>query len=76
MTLLLWITAAASLVAVWINIQRHVACFWIWAVTNAVWTFADATHGLLPQAALQLVYFGLSIYGIAKWRDHGPQAAT
>ncbi len=76
MTLILWITAAASLVAVWINIQRHVACFWIWAVTNAVWAWADATHGLAPQAALQIVYLGLSLYGISKWRDHGPQAAT
>ncbi len=76
MTLILWITAVASLVAVWINIQRHVACFWIWVVTNAVWAWADAMHGLMPQAALQTVYLGLSVYGIAKWRDHDAQAAT
>ena len=76
MTLILWITAVASLVAVWINIQRHVACFFIWAATNAVWAWADAVHGLMPQAALQIVYLGLSVYGIAKWRDHGAKAAT
>ncbi len=76
MTLLLWITAAASLLAVWINIQRHVACFWIWAITNATWAWADATHGLMPQAALQLVYLGLSVYGIAKWSRHDQETAT
>ncbi len=76
MTGLLWITAAASLLGVWLNIHRHVACFWIWSATNAVWAFADVTHGLLPQAALQVVYFGLSVYGIVKWRSNGQEAAT
>ncbi len=76
MTGLLWITVAASLLGVWLNIQRHVACFWIWAASNVVWAFADVTHGLLPQAALQAVYFGLSIYGIVKWRKHDQETSA
>jgi len=71
-----WLTAVASLLGVWLNIQRRVACFWIWSITNATWAYADAMHGLLPQAALQIVYFGLSVYGIVKWREHGQEAAT
>ena len=67
MTTLYWITSAAALVGVLLNIRKHVACFWIWAATNAIWTYADLTHDLLPQATLQAVYFGLSIYGIVKW---------
>ena len=62
-----WLTSIASLVAVLFNIKKHVASFWIWAGTNAVWTYADLTHGLLPQAALQAVYFALSLYGIWNW---------
>ena len=62
-----WLTAAASLLGVWLNIHRHVACFWIWSVTNATWAVADYTHGLHAQAALQAVYFFLAIYGIRKW---------
>jgi len=73
---LLWIAAVASLLAVWLNIHRHVACFFIWTVTNAVWVYADLTHGLLPQAALQMTYVGLSIYGIVKWRSDGQEAAS
>ena len=67
MTILYWLTSLAALVGVWLNIRKHVACFWIWAMTNAVWTYADFTHDLLPQAALQAVYFALSIFGIWKW---------
>ena len=68
MTLLYWITAVASLIGVWLNIHRHVACFWIWACTNAVWAYADVAHGLLSQAVVQCTYFFLALYGIAKWR--------
>jgi hypothetical protein len=49
--------------------HRHVACFWIWGVTNAAWAYADVTHGLAPQATVQSVYFAMSIYGIARWRN-------
>ena len=62
-----WLVAIAALIAVWLNIRRHVACFWIWAGTNAVWTHADWTHGLHAQAALQAVYFVFSLYGIHAW---------
>ena len=64
---LYWLTAAAALVGVALNIHRHVACFYIWFVTNSVWVIADLRHGIFPQAALQAVYVALSIYGIVKW---------
>lgn len=73
MTALYWLTAVASLLGVWLNIHRHVACFWIWACTNAVWAYADATHGLLAQAAVQSAYLVLAIYGIVRWRAPRPR---
>ena len=69
MTTVYWLTSLAALVGVWLNIKKQVACFWIWAVTNAVWVYADVAHGIYPQAALQAIYFGLAIYGIWKWRS-------
>ena len=63
-----WLVAVAAVVGVWFNIRLHVVAFWIWACTNAAWVYADLTHGLLPQAALQAVYFLLSLYGIYCWR--------
>ena len=62
-----WLVSMASLIAVILNIKKSVLSFWIWSGTNAVWTYADLTHGLFAQAALQGVYFVLSIYGIWTW---------
>src|SRR5262249_17667445 len=64
-----WITAVASLLAVWLNIRHCGACFWIWSVTNAIWMYADVVHGLMPQAIVQGIYLALSFYGITAWRN-------
>lgn len=75
MSIILWAVASASLVGVWLNIQRHVACFWIWAVTNAVWMIVDVAHGIPAQACLQGVYLLLAVYGIVKWSRHSTETA-
>lgn len=64
---LYWTTAAAALVGVWLNIHGRRACFAIWAATNATWAVVDYVHGIHAQAALQTVYFALSLYGLWKW---------
>ncbi len=68
MEVVYWGTAIASLVAVWLNIKQQAACFLIWGITNATWTVVDYLHGIYAQAVLQLVYLGLSVYGLRKWR--------
>ena len=65
--MLYWLTSLAALIGIWLNIRGHVACFWIWAVTNLIWAIADLQHGLPQQAVLQGIYFGMSIYGIWCW---------
>jgi nicotinamide riboside transporter PnuC len=74
--MLYWLTSAASLVAVWLNIRKHRACFAIWAVTNAAWAYADFRHGLPAQAVLQLCYFALSLYGLSNWRERQSQTGV
>ena len=76
MTVVFWLTAIASLAGVWLNIERKAACFVLWMVSSAVWAFADATHGLVPQALVQACYFCLSIHGFVRWRRHGREAAA
>ncbi len=63
-----WVTAAASLVGVWLNIKQRAICFVLWTGTNATWAVVDYLHGIYAQAALQLVYFTLSIYGFLAWK--------
>ena len=67
MSIVYWLTSAAALLGVWLNIKKHVASFCIWSFTNAIWTYADIVHGIYPQAVLQGIYFLLSLYGIRKW---------
>ncbi len=65
--MLYWVTSLASLIGVWINIKKNVACFWIWGFTNATWTYVDFSHEIYPQVALQAACFLLACYGIGKW---------
>lgn len=67
MELIYWATAALALAGVVLNIRKNKFCFLLWGFTNATWTFADATHGLWPQAVLQAIYFLLSVYGLMSW---------
>lgn len=73
MSVLAWITAIASLVGVWLNIRRHVACFWIWTGTNVIWTVIDLQAGIYAQATLQAVYVGLALYGLWSWSQDPPE---
>ena len=61
-----WTTAALSLTGVVLNIRRVRACFYVWAVTNAAWAAVDAWYG--AQAAQQVAYFALAIWGIVAWK--------
>jgi nicotinamide mononucleotide transporter len=71
MDALYWLVSLAALAGVWLNVRKHVACFYVWSVTNAVWTYADWMHGRHAQAALQAVYFALSFWGILAWSRKG-----
>ena len=65
--MLYWLISIAALIGVWLNIRKHVGCFWIWVATNATWAVVDYTHGIYSQATLQAIYCALSIYGIWQW---------
>lgn len=63
-----WLTAAASIFGVVLNIRKRHECFYVWAITNAAWTVIDVMHGVWSQAFLQAVYFCLAVWGIRSWR--------
>jgi len=65
---LFWIVTLASIVGTVANIYKRRWCFAVWAATNATWCAYDAYLGIWPQAALMGVYFGLAVYGLAKWK--------
>jgi hypothetical protein len=72
-TVLFWIVAVVSIAGVLLNIHGRRICFVLWAATSATWTVADVVHGLPQQAAVQAVYFVLSLYGLWRWRPAAPR---
>lgn len=65
---LMWLVTVASIVATVANIHKRQWCFVIWLATNILWALYDVHKTAYPQAALQIVYAGLSAWGIWKWR--------
>jgi len=65
-----WIVTTLSIVGVVANIYKKQWCFYIWTVTNFAWMVIDYQAGIVSQSALHLIYFGLAIWGIIKWRKN------
>jgi hypothetical protein len=68
---MIWCLAALSLLGVILNIRHDRRCFAIWMVTNGSWAVVDAAHGIWGQAALQAIYFAMSVWGFIRWA-HSP----
>lgn len=66
-----WFITGLALLGVWLNIHKHVACFWIWAFTNLAWAVVDCNAGIQAQTVLHLAYFVLALYGIRAWGEGG-----
>ena len=63
-----WIIAILSIAGNFLNVKKRVEGFYLWGITNLAWVAIDIKAGLYAQAALFLVYTGLAIWGIWKWR--------
>ena len=64
----LWVLAAVSFYATWINADKRWQCWALWMATNTVWAVHWVIVGECPAAVLQVAYFGLSVRGLWLWR--------
>ena len=69
MTLISWLFALIALIGVVLNIQKLRYCFYLWIVSNAGNAIYAASKEAWSLAALFIVYFALSIWGVIKWRN-------
>jgi len=58
-----------SIIGVVANIHHKRWCFAVWMFTNAAWAVVDFAYGIYSQSLLQMVYFGLAVWGYWKWRQ-------
>ena len=64
----MWLVTVASIIGTVANVYGRRWCFWVWLGTNSAWAAYDGWLGAWPQMALMLVYAGLSVAGLVKWR--------
>lgn len=69
-----WILTGLSILGTLYNLQKRVAGWIIWTISNVGWIISFSMKGLPAEATLFSVYLILSIYGIFKWMK--PSAAT
>jgi membrane protein implicated in regulation of membrane protease activity len=73
---LMWLVTILSIVGTVANIYGRRWGFAVWLGTNLSWAIYDAWIGAWAQAVLFLVYAGLAIWGLVKWRGGRPVETT
>ena len=69
--LLPWILTIVSIVAAVLNIKKRRSSFAIYTLANIGWIAVNIYHGIYAQAALFLVFTGLSTWGWIEWGKRG-----
>ncbi len=62
-----WILTGLSILGTWFNIQKKVAGWIVWTISNIGWIVSFSLKGMIAEATLFSVYLVLSIYGVYKW---------
>ena len=65
---LMWVVTIASIIGTVANVYKKSWCFIVWASTNFMWVVYNIHKEIYAQAALWVVYFGLSVWGWCKWK--------
>lgn len=68
MQILTWLLTILSLIGVVLNTHQDRRCFYIWIVTNSCWAIVDFSKGIYAQATMFVLYLGLSVWGLYKWK--------
>jgi nicotinamide riboside transporter PnuC len=63
-----WLITGLALCGTILNIYKNRCCFFVWLVTNSFFCLLDLHARLYSQAFLFLVYIGLAVWGLVKWK--------
>ncbi len=69
--LLPWTLTMVSIVAAVLNIKKRRSSFAIYTIANIGWIAVNVYHGIYAQAALFVVFTGLSTWGWIEWGKRG-----
>lgn len=64
-----WVFVAFALTGSVLNVRKNRWCFAFWLASNVGLFAINVSIEQWPQAALFVVYAGLSVWGFVSWRD-------
>lgn len=67
------IATILSILGAIINAQEKIEGFYIWIVSNVLWTIYCIDSNQIPLGLTFIVYIGISAYGIKEWRKNEKQ---
>jgi nicotinamide riboside transporter PnuC len=62
-----WLITAASIIGTVANVNQQAWCFWIWLVTNTLWTVVHYRKKQYSSAFLFAFYTVLAVWGLIRW---------
>lgn len=74
--ILTWVLTCTSVTAVVLNIKKKRFSFLIFLAANAGWIAVNLAKGIPAQAALFVVYSGLSVWGFIEWGRNPPAGSS
>ena len=66
-TVITWSLTLLSIFGAILNIKKRRSGFAVYTLANLGWIIVDIYHGIYAQAALFVVFTGLSIWGWIEW---------
>ncbi len=57
-----------AITGVVLNNRKLIACFWIWLISNGITAAIHFHAGIWGLFARDVIFFGLAIEGIIRWR--------
>ncbi|BED92963.1 MAG: nicotinamide mononucleotide transporter [Candidatus Paraimprobicoccus trichonymphae] len=63
-----WFLTIISLVGTVFNVNKNIACFYIWFFGDIFWLSLDIYNKTYGRAFLDLVQLAMAIWGIISWK--------
>ncbi len=64
-----WSLTCTSILGAVLNVKKRRSGFIAYTVANVGWVAVDIYYGVYAQAALFIVFTGLSVWGLITWKD-------
>ena len=63
-----WLATSLSLLGIFLNAKKIIACWWVWIVSDVAWIIYFLNPVDPQSLVLWIVFIGFNIYGWVQWK--------